>query len=97
MTLIKGKKKAKSLGIPPRDPSRNLSAPEVAPASDEDEQGLPDMRMMNRSARTIAFATKVKPSTARRINTLAISQRKRIVELLEDMVDVYEAHVRGEP
>jgi hypothetical protein len=45
------------------------------------------MRMMNRSARTIAFATKVKPSTARRINTLAISQRKRIVELLEDMVD----------
>jgi hypothetical protein len=95
MTLIKGKKKPKSLGTPPREPSRNLSAPEVAPANDEDdEHGLPDMRMMNRSQRTIAFATKVKPSTARRINKLAIQQRLRIVELLEAMVDVYEEHVK---
>jgi hypothetical protein len=96
MTLIKGKKK-KSLGTPPREPSRNLSAPENAPMSEDDEHGLPDMRMMNRSQRTIAFATKVKPSTARRINNLAISRRLRIVELLEDMVDVYEQHVKGEP
>jgi hypothetical protein len=95
MTAVK-KKKSKALGAPPREPSRNLSAPEVAPAGEDDEHGLPDMRMMNRSQRTIAFATKVKPSTARRINTLAIKQRLRIVELLEQMVDVYERHVSEE-
>jgi hypothetical protein len=93
MTSVK-KKRNKNLGTPPREPSRNLSAPEVAPASEDDDHGLPDMRMMNRSQRTIAFATKVKPSTARRINHLAISRRLRIVELLEEMVDVYEEHIK---
>jgi hypothetical protein len=91
MTAVKSKKR-RNLGAPPRAP---LAVEPAAPKEDEDSVGLVDMRMMMRSARTVQFNTKIKPSTARRINQMAIRQQVRIVELFERMVDLYEAHLQA--
>lgn len=89
--LKKKKKKAHKLGAPPTEARVQPVAPPPVDKFGEDDPGLADMRLYRRSPRTIAFATKVRPSVARRIQQICLAEGIPIVELLERMVAAYPA------
>jgi hypothetical protein len=86
------KLKARSrLGAPPapEEASRNLQAPEAAPAP-QAPYVRRDGRSMRRSHRTVAFATRVSPEFDVRIRDIAERDGLLLVEVLERALDAYE-------
>jgi hypothetical protein len=101
-------KRRSSLGAPPppAEASPNLEAPETAPPAlhtvpetDRAERagegsGRRDGRSARRTGRTLQFATRVSPEFDSRLRTIAERERKLLVEVLEEALDVYEKSQR---
>lgn len=80
------------LGTPPSpdEASRNLTAPEVAPAAPE-ARPRRDGRSARKTNRTMPFATRVSPEFDNRLRDIADRDGLLLVEVLERALDAYEA------
>jgi len=91
-------KKGRGLGAPPSlsEASPNLAAPEVAPTPPPVTESRHitakkiDGRMLRKTNRTVAFATRVTEDFDVRVREIAESKRLKIVEVLEAALDAYE-------
>lgn len=89
-------KKTNRLGTPPgvNEASKNLIAPEVAPAeavSAESSYKRIDGRSARKTHRTLPFATRVSAVFDQRLRVIAKRDGLLLVEVLEKALDAYEA------
>lgn len=93
-------KKLSRLGTPPaaEEASRNLAAPETAPAPpavvgalDVENYRRRDGRASRKTNRVLAFATRVSPEFDQRIRDIADRDGLKLVEVLELALEAYEA------
>ncbi len=100
-------KRRNTLGAPPspEEASRNLGAPEIAPAHHGRSaptavtsaapqaargQGRIDARSLRRTGRTLQFSTRVSDEFDERVRNIAKRDGLMLCELLERMLDAYE-------
>ena len=96
--LPKPPSKKKRFGSVPKpdDASSTLSAPETAPAAEvpipDQAPAAPTRKARGKTERTIQFGTRVSAAFDREFRDIAHNQRKKHVELLEDMLELYKKH-----
>jgi len=86
------KKKRTRLGVPPEvdEASTTLEAPEHAPVGPKSE--APRQKHRSKTGRTVTFGTRVSQEFDEAFRELAFREKKKHVELLEDMLRVYQKH-----
>ncbi|HLG63098.1 MAG TPA: hypothetical protein VKY19_14255 [Ktedonosporobacter sp.] len=94
-------KKRNSLGAPPsfEEASLNLAAPEIAPILPQPQQADSEIqridgRSLRKTDRNVQFATKVRQVFDERFRSIAARDNLVFGDLLEKMLDAYEANRR---
>lgn len=96
MANLEKLKKRSALGAPPpiEEASRNLTAPEIAPASGsasyQSAGSRIDGRSLRKTNRTVQFATKVTPDYDAKFRAIAARDGLDFCVLLEKSLDAYE-------